>query len=79
MPARKAVTLNFWNRVSANARLRRLYHDGDSILLAVSGGPDSVVLLDYFAGQARSHRLKLHICHINLNCAAGWPMPTPPL
>ena len=59
------MTLNFWNRVSANARLRRLYHDGDSILLAVSGGPDSVVLLDYFAGQARSHRLKLHICHIN--------------
>jgi len=65
MPARKAVTLNFWNRVSSNARLRRLYHDGDSILLAVSGGPDSVAMLDYFAGQARSHRLKLHICHIN--------------
>jgi tRNA(Ile)-lysidine synthase len=65
MPARKAVTLNFWNRVSASARLRRLYHDGDSLLLAVSGGPDSVAMLDYFAGQARGHRLKLHVCHIN--------------
>ena len=65
MPPKKAVTLNFWNRVTANARRRHLFHDGDSILLAVSGGPDSVAMLDYFAGQARAHRLKLHICHIN--------------
>lgn len=59
------MTLNFWNRVYTNARRRRLFKDGDSILLAVSGGPDSVVMLDFFAGQARSHRLKLHVCHIN--------------
>lgn len=65
MRNRKAVTLNFWNRVGANARRRRLFHDGDSVLLAVSGGPDSVVMLDFFAGQARAHRLKLHICHVN--------------
>ncbi len=65
MPARKAVTLNFWNKVSANARRRRLFRDGDAILLAVSGGPDSVAMLDYFAGQARTHRLRLHVCHVN--------------
>ncbi len=65
MLSRRSVTLNLWNRVGANARRRRLFHDGDSILLAVSGGPDSVVLLDFFAGQARAHRLKLHVCHIN--------------
>lgn len=62
---RKAVTMKLWNRVLANARARRLYADGDSILLAVSGGPDSVAMLDFFAGQARSHRLKLRVCHIN--------------
>jgi tRNA(Ile)-lysidine synthase len=62
---KRAVTLNFWNRVGASARRARLYRDGDAILLAVSGGPDSVVMLDFFAGQARSHRLKLYICHIN--------------
>lgn len=61
----KAVTLGLWNRVYAHARRKRLFHDGDSILLAVSGGPDSVVMLDFFASQARSRRLKLHVCHVN--------------
>ncbi|MGD9642046.1 MAG: tRNA lysidine(34) synthetase TilS [Elusimicrobiales bacterium] len=65
MEDRKAVTLQLWNRVNANARRRGLFRDGDAILLAVSGGPDSVVLLDYFAGQARAHRLRLHVCHVN--------------
>ncbi|OGR72351.1 MAG: tRNA lysidine(34) synthetase TilS [Elusimicrobia bacterium GWC2_63_65] len=65
MLTKRAVTLNFWNRVGANARRRRLFRDGDSILLAVSGGPDSVAMLDFFAGQARTHRLELFICHIN--------------
>ncbi len=57
--------MGLWNKVLANARARKLFADGDSILLAVSGGPDSVVMLDFFAGQARAHRLELHICHIN--------------
>ena len=57
--------MSLWNKVLAGARARKLFTDGDSLLLAVSGGPDSVVMLDFFAGQARSHRLKLYICHIN--------------
>lgn len=57
--------MSLWNKVLANARAGGLFADGDSILLAVSGGPDSVVMLDFFSGQARSRRLKLYICHIN--------------
>ena len=57
--------MGLWNKVLAHARARRLFADGDSMLLAVSGGPDSVVMLDFFAGQARARRLKLYICHIN--------------
>lgn len=57
--------MSLWNKVLAGARARQLFADGDAILLAVSGGPDSVVMLDFFSGQARSRRLKLYICHIN--------------
>jgi tRNA(Ile)-lysidine synthase len=65
MVSRKAVTLKLWNRVMSNARRRQLFPDGAAVLLAVSGGPDSVVMLDFFAGQARAHRLRLCVCHIN--------------
>ncbi len=57
--------MTLWNKVLAHARARNLFTDGDAVLLAVSGGPDSVVMLDFFAGQARARRLKLYICHIN--------------
>ncbi|MDD5209959.1 MAG: tRNA lysidine(34) synthetase TilS [Elusimicrobiales bacterium] len=63
--SKRAATMSLWNKVLAHARARKLFTDGDAVLLAVSGGPDSVVMLDFFAGQARSHRLKLYICHIN--------------
>ena len=65
MVSRKAVTLKLWNKVMANARRRQLFPDGAAILLAVSGGPDSVAMLDFFAGQARAHRLRLCVCHVN--------------
>ena len=65
MDSRKAVTLKLWNKVMANARRRQLFPDGAAVLLAVSGGPDSMVMLDFFAGQARAHRLRLCVCHIN--------------
>ena len=57
--------MSLWNKVMAHARAHRLFADRDAILLAVSGGPDSVVMLDFFAAQARRHRLTLYICHIN--------------
>ena len=67
MPARKALTLSFWNKVNALAAKEKLFAKGDSVLLAVSGGPDSAALLHFFAGQARSRRLRLVVCHVNHN------------
>ena len=65
MLPRKTVTLKFWNKTLAHCRRRALFPDGASLLLAVSGGPDSVAMLDFFAGQARRRRLKLTVCHVN--------------
>jgi tRNA(Ile)-lysidine synthase len=65
MQSKRRATLNAWNRINSFSRERALFRDRDSIALAVSGGPDSVVMLDYFARQARGRRLKLHVCHIN--------------
>ncbi|OGS11438.1 MAG: tRNA lysidine(34) synthetase TilS [Elusimicrobia bacterium RIFOXYA2_FULL_58_8] len=65
MDSRKTVTIKLWNKLMANVRKRQLFPDGASVLLAVSGGPDSVVMLDFFAGQERAHRLRLCVCHIN--------------
>ncbi len=65
MPSRKSITLSLWNHITAESRRLRLFSDRDSILLAVSGGPDSVAMLDFFAGQARAMRLRLCVCHVN--------------
>ena len=61
------IVMQFWNSVTAFAKKKKLLEKGDSLLLAVSGGPDSVVLLDYFAGRARKMDFDLTICHVNHN------------
>lgn len=65
MSSRKTATLQLWNKTLAHCRRRELFPDGAAVLLAVSGGPDSVAMLDFFARQARPRRLKLTVCHIN--------------
>ncbi len=42
-----------------------LLADGDSVLVAVSGGVDSMVLLRVLAGLAPAHRWRLHVAHLN--------------
>ncbi|OGS56141.1 MAG: tRNA lysidine(34) synthetase TilS, partial [Elusimicrobia bacterium RIFOXYB2_FULL_62_6] len=53
------------DKIGAHCRKHRLFRDGDPVLLAVSGGPDSVMMLDFFSKLARSRRLKLAIAHLN--------------
>lgn len=65
MQPKRKTTLKAWNSVNSFSRGRALFRDRDSLVLAVSGGPDSVVMLDYFARQARGRRLKLYVCHVN--------------
>ncbi|MBU2574658.1 MAG: tRNA lysidine(34) synthetase TilS [Elusimicrobia bacterium] len=65
MLSRKSFTLKLWDRINSHCRKRRLFKDKDSILLAVSGGPDSVMMLDFFAKLAKKRRLDLAVAHLN--------------
>ena len=42
-----------------------LLHDGDRVVIGVSGGPDSLCLLDVLHALARKHRLELVVAHLN--------------
>ncbi len=44
---------------------RALLADGERVLVAVSGGVDSMVLLRVLAGLAPAHRWRLHVAHLN--------------
>lgn len=51
--------------VAASAKARQLFSPGEHLLVAVSGGPDSVALLTVLASLATPLRLKLTAIHIN--------------
>ena len=65
MTSAKSCTLKLWDKINTGAREHGLFRDKDAIVLAVSGGPDSVTMLDFFAKQARRRRLVLLIAHLN--------------
>lgn len=67
----KSCTLRFWDKINAGARKHGLFRDGDSVILAVSGGPDSAAMLDFFAKQARKRRLTLLLAHLNHKIRGG--------
>ena len=65
MTSRKSCTLRLWDKITAGAVKYGLFRDNESVILAVSGGPDSVMMLDFFAKQARKRRLTLLVAHLN--------------
>ncbi|HEX2950301.1 MAG TPA: tRNA lysidine(34) synthetase TilS [Armatimonadota bacterium] len=61
----KPATEQAISRVRQFVREQQLWHTGASLLLAVSGGPDSVTLLDILTTLAIEDDLTLIIAHIN--------------
>jgi len=56
---------NVINKVSKFAAEHSLIQSGDQIILAVSGGPDSVCLVEIMSELALSVELKCHLAHVN--------------
>ncbi|WP_243689383.1 tRNA lysidine(34) synthetase TilS [Geotalea toluenoxydans] len=56
-------------KVNSYIRAHRLISSGDTIIVAVSGGADSVALLDVLA-SLRSSKLRLIVAHLN-HCLRG--------
>jgi tRNA(Ile)-lysidine synthase len=58
-------------RIVRTIRERQLFGPGQHLLVAVSGGPDSVALLSLMASLAPSWRLKLTAVHFNYGLRGG--------
>lgn len=57
--------MNLFAKFARHCRAAKLFGPSDAILLAVSGGVDSVVMLDLFVALARRHVQKLGVAHID--------------
>ena len=58
---------NLVKKIQNYAFQNNLWEKDSKIILGVSGGPDSVFLLDFFSKIARKYNLELHIVHVNYN------------
>ena len=54
-----------WERVDSFLKKWKMVQEGDSILLGISGGADSVCLARYFLARREALSLKLYAVHIN--------------
>ena len=63
--------VRFVRRVAEAATRQRLIERGDRIVVAVSGGPDSVALLSVLNALAPSWKLSLWVAHFNYGLRGG--------
>src|SRR2546425_13016970 len=64
-------------RVTKTARARDLFTAGDLVLLWVSGGPDSVCLLESLVRLRRLFRIRLAVFHMDHRLREGSAMDAP--
>lgn len=62
---RQQFAARVWAKLIAHEREQRLLSPGDSVLAAVSGGPDSVCLAHFLAQLARRKRFSLAFLYID--------------
>lgn len=60
-----------WAKLVAYDRGLRLVREGDRVLAAVSGGPDSVCLADYLARLRERRRFELRLAHFDHGLRPG--------
>lgn len=61
----KSAGLEIWSKIVSHSRKYSLWKNGDRVLAAVSGGPDSVCMAHFFAHYAKRHGMETIICHVN--------------
>ena len=62
---KKEFAARVWSKLMAFEKQQGLLKQGDSVLAAVSGGPDSVCLAHYLTQQSRRKSFKLNLLHIH--------------
>lgn len=56
---------NLTKKIQNYAFQNNLWEKGSKIVLGVSGGPDSVFMLDFFSKLSKKYNLELHVAHVN--------------
>lgn len=65
------VTYDILNKVKANIKNNSLLEKGDTVVIGVSGGADSVMLLDVMYKLSKEYELNLKVAHVNHKIRKG--------
>jgi tRNA(Ile)-lysidine synthase len=69
--ARPPAVARVLERVTGTAREHEMFHPGETVLICVSGGPDSVCLLHALGRLRRLFRIRLEVFHLDHRLRAG--------